>query len=593
MTLARKGTGYHVVPAPEWRYVVRIAAKIVMALVVLAGVGLALLDGDELRQGVQGLLAPERPAQEGTGPADMAQQSTGAGNSTAAASLDATPDLPPQAPTTNATQRYTRQDTPLPEDIKQQLADASPSEAVETMPADTPHGAAPNANATAMPSTENTQDAVIVGTMRRGDTVAELLGNWAKSSDIQRYVNATNAVFPLRSFRAGRPYVIICDVESGTVKRFEYEVDSRRKLVVEPDANARAVARLERIQYDVRLALVEGRVEGSLFKAVADLGESPQLALLVAKLFGWEINFIRDIQDGDSFSMLVEKLYRGGEFSGYGRTLGASFTNKGKKYEAFLFHDGQGREQYYNNKGENLKKTLLQSPLSFTRVTSGYTHSRRHPIFGDYRPHLGVDYGAPTGTPVKAVGDGSITLRGWVGGYGNQVVIRHSGGLESLYAHLSGFARGLQKGSYVRQGQVIGYVGSTGNATGPHLDFRLRQNGTFINPTKAINPRSEPVSASLSGAFATRKDIVRAYMQGERDLSDYKPESLRAHNAASALSGERAERKAEARAQRRQKSRDVRENRNERSGKKRDVRSRSGKQGKDGAGRKGKRKKRN
>lgn len=563
----------------------RTAAKVVIVSVLLAGVGLALFGSDELRQNVRDVLAVEQPAQEGTeskGSGEAAHQK--ADVPAASASLDATPDSLPQAPTNNATQRYTRQDTPLPEDIRQQLADANPPDSGESMPAKAPRGNAPTTNATATPSTESTQDAVIVGTMRRGDTVAELLGNWARSSDIQHYVNATNAVFPLRAFRAGQPYVIICDVESGTVKRFEYEVDNRRKLVVEPDANARAVARLERIHYDVRLALVEGRVEGSLFKAVADLGESPQLALLVAKLFGWEINFIRDIQDGDSFSMLVEKLYRGGDFSGYGRTLGASFTNKGKKYEAFLFHDGQGREQYYNSKGENLKKTLLQAPLSFTRVTSGYTHSRRHPIFGDYRPHLGVDYGAPTGTPVKAVGDGSVTLRGWVGGYGNQVVIRHSGGLESLYAHLSGFARGLQKGSYVRQGQVIGYVGSTGNSTGPHLDFRLRQNGTFINPTKAINPRSEPVSAGLSGAFAARKDIVRAYMQGERDLSDYKPESLRAHDVARALSGEGEARKgkAEARAQRHQKPRDARENRSERGGKKRDVKGRGGKGGKSG-----------
>ena len=134
-----------------------------------------------------------------------------------------------------------------------------------------------------------------------------------------------------------------------------------------------------------------------------------------------------------------------------------------------------------------------------------------------------MDYGAPTGTPVKAVGDGVVITRGWVGGYGNQVVLRHSGGLESMYSHLSGFARGLQKGTRVRQGQVIAYVGSTGYSTGPHLDFRLKQSGNYINPTKAVNPRSEPVSKNMSSRFEARKELIRAFMQGKRDLHEYTP----------------------------------------------------------------------
>ena len=286
------------------------------------------------------------------------------------------------------------------------------------------------------------------------------------------------------------------------------------------------MARVEDIDYDTRLALIEGRIDDNLFQAVADLGESPQLALLLAKLFGWEINFIRDIQDGDSFSILVEKLYRDGVYKGYGRTLGASFTNKGKTYEAFLFPDARGSGRYYNAAGENLKKTLLQAPLSFTRVTSRFSHNRKHPILGVTRPHLGVDYGAPTGTPVKAVGDGVVTLRGWVGGYGNQVKLRHDAGLESMYSHLSGFARGLKVGTRVRQGQVIAFVGSTGRSTGPHLDFRLQQHGKFIDPTKAINPRSEPVRKAAMKAFRERMALVRDYMQGRRALVQYMPEVL-------------------------------------------------------------------
>lgn len=376
---------------------------------------------------------------------------------------------------------------------------------------------------------------VIKGTMSKGDTVGKLLGEWGPPEVVRGYVEAARRVFPLTSFRAGQAYAVVCDVRSGAVKRFEYEIDARRRLVVE--GIDRPVARVENIDYDTRLALIEGRIDDNLFQAVADLGESPQLALLLAKLFGWEINFIRDIREGDSFSILVEKLYRDGVYKGYGRTLGASFTNRGKTYEAFLFPDARGAVRYYNAAGENLKKTLLQAPLSFTRVTSRFSHNRKHPILGVTRPHLGVDYGAPTGTPVKAVGDGVVTLRGWVGGYGNQVKLRHDAGLESMYSHLSGFARGLKVGSRVRQGQVIAFVGSTGRSTGPHLDFRLRQHGKFIDPTKAVNPRSEPVRKAAMKAFRKRMALVRDYMQGRRALVQYMPEVLDAAPVVETSSG--------------------------------------------------------
>lgn len=361
-------------------------------------------------------------------------------------------------------------------------------------------------------------DDTIKGTINKGDTVGKLLSEVADNNMVQDYIDATRRVFPLTAFRAGQPYVLVYDPVNGGVKRFEYEIDTKRRLVVEGEQPA---ARVEVIEYDTRLVHVQARIDANLFQSVADIGESPNLAITLANLFGWEINFIRDLQEGDSFNVLVEKLYREGKFRGYGRVLGATFTNKGKTYEAFLFHNGESSTQHFNAKGENLKKVLLQSPLSFTRLTSRFTHSRKHPIYGDRRPHLGVDYGAPTGTPVKAVGEGTVTIRGWVGGYGNQVVLRHAAGLESMYSHLSGFARGLQKGTKVRQGQVIAYVGSTGQSTGPHLDFRLKQHNKFIDPTKAVNPRSASVYSKYATAFAQRKTLVREYFEGIRPLQDY------------------------------------------------------------------------
>ncbi|MDR2054836.1 MAG: M23 family metallopeptidase [Desulfovibrio sp.] len=366
-------------------------------------------------------------------------------------------------------------------------------------------------------------DVVVRGTVEKGDTVGKIL---EKNSELntQPYIHAAEQIFSLRSFRAGQPYVIVTDSSSGRLKRFEYEIDARRRLVVE--GLETPVARLEAIEYVTTLDVVEAVINDNMFQAVADVGESPQLALRLAELFGAEINFIRDLQEGDSFAVLIEKRQREGNPAGYGRILAARFTNRGKVFEAFLFRDGEQAPRHYNRKGENLRKTLLQAPLAFTRVTSRFSMNRLHPILGVHRPHPGVDYGAPTGTPVKAVGDGVVTARGWAGGYGNQVVLRHSAGLESLYSHLSGYARGVSVGSRVRQGQVIGFVGSTGLASGPHLDFRLRQNGRFINPLKAVNPRGEPVSAKNREAFERIAAEELALLNGAKNSDDYTTQSL-------------------------------------------------------------------
>lgn len=366
-------------------------------------------------------------------------------------------------------------------------------------------------------------EAVVHGTVEKGDTVSKIIeGNTASGS--HPYVSAARQVFSMRSFRTGQPYTIVVDPASGQLKRFEYEIDASRRLVVEGAETP--VARVEAIEYQTTLVQVEATIEDNLFQAVADIGESPQLALTLGKLFGSEINFIRDLQEGDSFKVLVEKRYREGDYKGYGRVLAAHFTNKGTTYEAYLFRDGDNRPQHYNAKGENLRKTLLQAPLAFTRVTSRFSHSRKHPILGYHRPHLGVDYGAPTGTPVKAVGDGVVTRRSWAGGYGNQVIIKHSAGLESMYSHLSGYARGLRNGQRVRQGQVIGFVGSTGLSSGPHLDFRLRQNGKFVNPAKAINPRGEGVRKAAMGKFRQTMEKERALLLGQTPPLDYDVDSI-------------------------------------------------------------------
>lgn len=372
---------------------------------------------------------------------------------------------------------------------------------------------------------ETTPDAapssVVSGVIAKGDSASELLSPYLSADSVRQLLDASRKVHPLSKIRTGQPYTLVRTPDGGDMERFEYEINDLKKLIV-TRTDEGLVAHVEPIVYDFNLVRVSGTIRSSLFETLASTGESPILAVRIADIFGSEINFIKDLREGDSFSLLIEKRFRDETFKGYGKVLGATFTNQGKTYEAYLF-DGDGGEAFYNAKGESLKKTLLKAPLAFTRISSGYSMNRKHPIFKTHKPHQGVDYAAPSGTPVKAVGDGVIEKAGWGNGFGNMIVLRHSGGLESMYSHLSGFASGAKKGSRIRQGQVIGYVGATGYATGPHLDFRLKRNGKYINPSKVVAPRGGSVPQGRMTAFAHRRKVVRDYLTGERDIGDYRP----------------------------------------------------------------------
>lgn len=329
---------------------------------------------------------------------------------------------------------------------------------------------------------------ILRGEVQRGDTAGKILGEWMDANDLAALLAAAKPVYALTSIRFGQPFAIVRDPDDGSFRSFCYEINQEASLVVEKTPEGFR-ARQEEIDYRITLTAVRGRIVSTLSEAVAQEGENVALAIALADIFASEINFITDLREGDSFEVLVEKRFRGDAFAGYGRVLGARFVNRGERHAAYLFHNEQGRETYYDAKGENLRRQIMKAPLSFLRVTSRYSMARRHPVFGNVRPHQGIDYGAPSGTPIMAVGDGVITSIGRAGGYGNQIIIRHDNGLESLYGHMSRFAKTMKKGKRVRQGQTIGYVGATGTATGPHLDFRIRKNGTFVNPGKLIIPR--------------------------------------------------------------------------------------------------------
>lgn len=354
--------------------------------------------------------------------------------------------------------------------------------------------------------------------IKEGDTAGDLLKQWLTASETHALVTACEVVYPLARLRVGQSYSAF--LEEDQLNRFEYEIDNDSRLIISREGDAWA-AKTEPIEYDVRLVRVEGSIGSSLFLTMADIGENAALAVRLAEIFAWEINFIRDIQPGDSFRLLVEKRYRNGEFKGYGTMHMAEFVNRNSKFEAYLHLDSFGKPTYFTAAGDSLKRAFLKAPLSYTRISSRFNPKRMHPILKQVRAHPAVDYAAPTGTPVKAIGNGAVHFRGQSKGAGNYIVLRHTNGFESMYLHLNGFAKNLKQGNRVRQGEIIGYVGSTGYSTGPHLDFRMKKNGQFVNPEKILSPRDESVPKDKLETFKAERDRYRLFMDDDTALAAF------------------------------------------------------------------------
>jgi murein DD-endopeptidase MepM/ murein hydrolase activator NlpD len=367
---------------------------------------------------------------------------------------------------------------------------------------------------------EEEQGGLHTGIVSTGDTAGGILQTWLSPQDAHNLLTICDPFYSLSRIRAGQPYLALTD-GNGLI-RFEYEIDSEKKLVVTRDGASYAAA-LEVIAYDVRLERVEGGIDASLFLSMSNLGESPSLALALAEIFAWEIDFFRDIRPGDSFSVLVEKRYRNGTFNSYGSLLAAKFINQGRVCEAYSFPArNDGPTGYYTATGDSVKRAFLKAPLAFTRISSGFNLRRLHPVFHEIRQHPAIDYAAPSGTPVKAIGSGQVTFLGSGKGAGNYITLKHFNGYESMYLHLNGFARGLGKGKRVAQGETIGYVGSTGYATGPHLDFRMKKDGSYINPGALLSPRAEPLDKNVLEAFKARRDLYRQFLGGEKSLAEHR-----------------------------------------------------------------------
>lgn len=350
----------------------------------------------------------------------------------------------------------------------------------------------------------------VEGKLAKGETLAKALR--AKNVPPRVVHEIDSGMRHLFDFRRAQPdhgYQLFTDAKTGDLIRFTYEVTALERYRFEPDGSGYRARRLE-IPIERREARLAGLVTTSLYDAVQDLGESPQVAADFAAIFAWDLDFSRAVQPGDQFRILYERNYlKDGKselYMGPGRILAASYAGAGGELHAVYFEGAEGRGGYFRPSGHSVERRFLAAPLNYSRISSAFSPVRLHPILKVKRPHHGIDYAAPVGTPVWAVADGEVIYRDWARGFGRLVKIRHRRGYVSYYAHLSRFAPGLELGQEVRQKQVIGNVGQSGLATGPHVCFRVQKNGRYVDPATIEAPASDPISPRHFQDFAVLRD---------------------------------------------------------------------------------------
>ena len=339
----------------------------------------------------------------------------------------------------------------------------------------------------------------VEGSIRRGEFFSTLMTRLgASQADIYALDAKSRGVFDMRQIKVGYHYhAYYVPGEPDTLAYVVYEKDNASYVLF----SLRDSLSVQVFEKDITKVTdyVEVDIKYSLWQDIIDAGAPALLAVSLADIYAWSIDFF-GLQKGDSFKAVYEKTVCDGEVLDVERVLYTEFRHGGDVYKAYWFDNGSGNF-YWNEKGESMRKAFLKAPLSYTRISSGFTYSRRHPITRKVRPHTGIDYAAPAGTEVMSIGDGVVVYKGFRTAEGNMVKIKHNSVYTSAYLHLSRYGRGLNVGDRVRQGQVIGYVGSTGYSTGPHLDFRIWKNGTPINPLKMESPPAEPLAESDMPAF--------------------------------------------------------------------------------------------
>jgi len=303
--------------------------------------------------------------------------------------------------------------------------------------------------------------------------------------------------------------------EQGELASLRSKLNSLETLALEQTPKG-YVFKKEQVKPEVSTVYARGEIDSSLFLAAKRAGLSHNLTMDLANVFGYDIDFALDIRKGDSFEVIYEEKTVEGQRVGTGNILAARFTNRGKTYSAVRYTSKDGTTSYYNADGTSMRKAFIRTPVDFARISSRFSNGRKHPILNKIRAHKGVDYAAPHGTPIKSAGDGKVLLAGRKGGYGNTVIIQHGQRYRTLYAHMQGFAKGVRNGSTVKQGQIIGYIGTTGLSTGPHLHYEFQVDGVHVDPLGLKLPMADPIAKSEMPRFMQQSQPLMARMDEER-----------------------------------------------------------------------------
>jgi len=348
---------------------------------------------------------------------------------------------------------------------------------------------------------EQAKSPVVEYVLEPGDSLYPVLTAAGISPrEVALLVEGTKEAFDLRRITAGKRILYQADPQ-GALNYFRYDIDDESYLQADRSAEG-FEALVIQVEYEMDREIKSLELTECLYcDAEREGWDYNILDQVAARIFAWDIDFHTDIRVGDRFTVLVERKFLDGVFKKYGSVLASLAWVDGRMHLACYYEDPDGVADYYDLDGRSLRKQFLRSPLQYSRISSGYTYRRMHPILKIVRPHLGIDYAAPSGTPIWALGDGKVTFAGRKGGFGKYVVVRHNSVYTTTYGHLRGYAKGIRRGAKVKQGQTLGYVGATGLATGPHLDFRMKKNGSYVNPLRIKFPDVKPLKKEYLPAF--------------------------------------------------------------------------------------------
>lgn len=352
----------------------------------------------------------------------------------------------------------------------------------------------------AVAAEENT-DSWLSITIKPGDSIASIFAKQGISSTTTYEIDRLNEQTKgLRRIQPGQKIELLLD-DQQQLRQMKYHPDITRMLLIQRQSDQSFTSKIVNYQLEAFPVYREGIIKSSLFEAAADASIPESIIMDMANIFGWDIDFSLDIRSGDRFGIVYEELHKDGVKIRNGRILSAEFVNDGKEYRAVYYTDPKGNSDYFNPDGKSMRKAFLRSPVKLARVSSKFSNKRWHPVLAKWRSHKGVDYAAARGTPIRASGDGKIILAGTKGGYGRTVIIQHGGRYRTLYAHMNRYAKGARSGKTVKQGQIIGYIGSSGLATGPHLHYEFRVNGVHRNPLTVKLPEAKPVHPTYLDHF--------------------------------------------------------------------------------------------